>query len=204
MIKGNFKTMFYFLLAFFLLTGCSRNDTRYFADAEDQGIAIFSSTGNNLLSCFIDGKPWRTVSRTTGSFTYYRTNYEVDIFKQVTGTLKDTLVISWMGYFEGNTIMTNSFSLHLAVEPGFGYKDLNLLQGQRLTIDTAFNYFSLTVNGFNSKGTGHIYFHSIRLDSMGLGMYSGSMSGLLDADFNTSKITRGRFDHWIVPDEVHF
>lgn len=204
MRKHNFKKIFYFLLAGFLLTGCSRNDTRYFADAEDPGIAIFSSTGNNIFSCFIDGKPWRTVSRTSGGFTYYRINYEVDIFKQVTGNVKDTLVITWKGYFEGNTVMTNSFSLHLAVEPGFGYKELNFLQGQRLTIDTAINYFSSTVNGFNSKGKGHIYFHSISLDSIGPGMYRGSMSGLLDADFNASKITRGRFDHWIAPDQVHF
>jgi secreted protein with Ig-like and vWFA domain len=42
------------------------------------------------------------------------------------------------------------------------------------------------------------------IDSVGPNNYSGRMSGLLDADFNTVKITQGRFDHTLNQLQISF
>jgi hypothetical protein len=206
MIHHHFNKACYLLAAVFLLAGCSRNDTRYFSDAEQPGLAIFSSTGNNLFSCFIDGKPWRSVSRTTGGFEFPVTRYEVDISKQSTGATTDTLLISWQGYFGTKDTLRNTITLHLAVAAGFGYKELNALQGQRLLVDGTNGYFSSRPEFFGGpdlKGPGHIYFHALKIDSTGPGSYTGAMNGLLDADFASSKITNGRFDHVMEAPQVN-
>jgi hypothetical protein len=195
---------FYLMAALFLLVGCTRNDTRYFADAEQSGIAIFSSTGNNLFSCFIDGKPWRTADR-RGYLLSPGLRYEISLQSESSGTTKDTLLISWEGYSGTKDTLRNYITLRLAVDQGFGYKEMNALQGQRLTINGSKDYFSnySEFNGQNLTGSGHIYFHTLKIDSLGPGSYKGIMNGLVDADFGSSKLTNGRFDHVIEPPMIH-
>jgi hypothetical protein len=206
MKSNRVKRLFLLCLPGFLISGCSKNETNYYADAEDPGIAIFSNSGNNILSCFIEGKPWRTVSRTRSGFST-RTNYEVEIIKQSTNSLSDTLIISWLGYYPAKDSAPGYLSLHLAVSQNFNYRDLSALQGQRLRINSTNDFFSTGINGLNTantKGSGSIYFHTARFDSIAPGAYRGNMSGLFEADFISFKITRGRFDHIITPEQVRF
>lgn len=191
-------------LSCIFLAACSKNDTQFYDDAEDEGLAIFSNTGNNILSCFIAGKPWRTVSRTSSLFSM-GINYEVDIEKLTTGSTVDTLIMNWRGYYQGSTLNEGYVSLHIAVPNNFSYSDLSLLSGKRLSINAATGYYSISISGTNpgsAKGLGSIYFQTAKFDSIGIGQYSGKMSGLFEADFSSFKITRGRFDHIVTPEQI--
>lgn len=200
------KKRFYWLVPVLLFTGCGINETHYYADAENGGIAIFSNTGNNVFTCYIDGKPWRTASRKQGILGPPGLSYEVYLRKQSSGTAKDTLSISWEGYFGTRDTLRRFITARLAVNSGFTSGDLNTLQGQRITIAGNNGYFVDSARTFYNViiGTGHLYFHTLRLNSLGNGVYTGSMSGLLDADFGTEKITSGRFDHSIATEQLQF
>lgn len=207
MKNNSLKNTGLLILCTLILAGCSKNETTYFADAEDEGIAIFSNTGNNLLTCYIDGRPWRTDSRTSGGGFAggLGTNYEVDIVKQTSSSLQDTLLIIWRGYFSTDSFSGGYLTLRLPVTKNFGYKDFSALQGTRLQIDTTNGFFSTSISRLNTsniKGSGNIYFHAARLDSIGPNAYNGSMSGLFEADFTSFKITKGRFDHSFTPQNV--
>jgi hypothetical protein len=205
-MKNNYlKNKWFLLWPLFIITGCYRNETNYYLDAEDKGIAIFSNTGNNLLTCFIDGKPWRTGNRTSGGFIS-RPRYEVDIVKQITNSLQDTLMIIWSGYFPSDSL-NGYLTFIMPVAKNFSYKDFSALQGRRLQVDTTNGNFSTAISSLNTgntKGSGSIYFHTARLDSIGPNTYSGKMSGLIEADFISFKITKGRFDHTIESPQVLF
>jgi hypothetical protein len=205
-MKSNFTMgIFFLVLPVFFNTGCSKNETQYYDDAENPGIAIFSNTGNNILSCFVNEKPWRTASRITYSIGA-RTSYEVDIIKQPTNALQDKLLISWNGYYPADSMGQGNLELTITVIKNFSYKDFAALQGQRLQIDTNTSFFTTSISGLNTgniKGIGNIYFHTAQLDSIGPGAYMGKMSGLFEADFGTFKIARGRFDHIIDPQQVN-
>lgn len=206
-MKNNFiKNLLLLLFSSFIIWGCSKNYTKYYADGEDKGIAIFSNTGNNLASCFIAGKPWRTVSRTS-SGTRSFTNYEVEITTLQARPAKDTLIIEWRGYYEADKNGIGYLSLHLAMPPNFSYKDLSALQGKRLSVDSSNGFFVLsnpTFNTNNKIGKGTIYFQTAQFDSSFVGGYSGKIAGLFEADFSSFKITRGRFDHFISPEQIRF
>ena len=181
----------------FSLLGCYKNYTKYYSDAETPGVSIFSNKGNNILSCFIDGKPWRTIDRIKYEASQM-VSYEVDVRKEITGSLLDTLVINWMGYYNENESTPGNLRLLIAVPKNFNYRNFSALQGQRLLIDTTNNgFFSTSITGLNTgntKGNGSIYFHTALLDSIGPDKYIGNMSGLIEADFPSFKITKGRFD----------
>jgi hypothetical protein len=206
-MRSNFTLVIFFLLLLvFFNTGCSRNATQYYDDAENPGIAIFSNTGNNILSCLVNGKPWRTASRITYGIGA-RTSYEVYITKQSTNTLQDILLISWNGYYPADSLGQGNLNLIIPVAKNFSNKNFAALQGQRLQIDTTNAFFTTSISGLNSgniKGKGNIYFHIAQLDSIGPSAYMGKMSGLFEADFGAFKITRGRFDHLLNPENVHF
>lgn len=192
------------LSAVFILLGCSKNDTKYYADGQDKGIAIFSNTGNNIASCFITGKPWRTVARTSSGFRL-GTNYEVLINRQPATNAKDTLIIQWRGYYEANKNREGFISLHLAVPANFTFRDLSALQGKRLSIDSTNGFFETGIPDFNRvniKGKGNIFFKTARFDSIAVNTFIGNISGLFDADFGSAQITKGRFDHFISPDQI--
>lgn len=188
----------------FFMWGCSKNSTKYYADDEDKGIAIFSNTENNIASVFIADKPWRTVSRTSSGVRPF-TNYEVEIARLQANLAKDTLIIEWRGYYEADKNGIGYLSMHLALPANFSYKDLSALQGKRLSIDSTNGFFVLSNPSFNTNnkiGKGTIYFQTAQFDSSFVGGYTGKIAGLFDADFTSFKITRGRFDHFISPEQI--
>lgn len=181
-----------------LLGGCSKNDTHYYSDAENESLGIFSNTGNNLLTCLVNNNAWRTDDRTFSLFTPGGPRYEVYIRKQISTSLMDTLYIEWTGYFASDRNGYGFLSLQLPVAKNFGYRDLAAYNGRRYRIDTAngfFTFYSAYTNAGFIKGTGNVYFHKAVIDSIGPNNYSGRISGLFDADFISTKITKGRFDH---------
>jgi len=179
------------------LPGCRKNYTTYYPDKEDEGLAIFSSTGNNLMTCFIDGKAWRTIDRTSYSSTQTST-YELEIEKRITSGSRDTLSFHWQGHYNTEKYASGTVTLVLSVPKNFDYRSLSALNGQRLVIDSAVNgFFSTSISQLsvgNPKGNGSIYFHHLQLDSIAPLNFSGHMVGLMEARFPLFNITRGRFD----------
>jgi hypothetical protein len=186
------------------LTGCSKNDTHFYEDPENPPLGIFSNTGNNILTCFINGHAWRTVDRTTDIFSSWAW-LEVKVTKTNSGILPDTLQIVWEGYFGNPDTGIEQLILHLAVPANFTYDSFAGFNGQRLKIDSAVNgYFTTGALG-NSllKANGNIYFHQVSIDSWPQGA-TGKMSGLFDAECSSFKITNGRFDHELTAGQLHF
>lgn len=187
------------LSAVLIVLGCAKNDTKYYADEQDKGIAIFSNTGNDLATCFMAGKPWRTVARTTSGFST-AINYEVQIKRQPATNAKDTLIIQWLGYYEANRNNEGFLSLHLAMPANFTFRDLSALEGKRFNINSTNGFFETGMPDFNRvyvKGKGNIFFKTAQFDSLAQNTFTGNISGLFDADFGFAQITRGRFDHFI-------
>jgi len=175
-----------------LLTSCKKNLTNLFADEQSQGLYIFSNTGNNILSCYVNGIPWRTKDRIaySGLVMPGNTDYELNIYKFARGGNNDTLVFRWEGKFvDADT--TTLIVLGLSVKKGFTKEDFNTLQGQRLIIDSTINgYFTTNINGTiaGTKGNGSIYFNKANIDSI------GNLSGLFETTINGLRFTKGRFD----------
>jgi hypothetical protein len=206
MKRKKINKLYPFLFACIIMTGCLKSKTNYYDDAENTGMAIFSNTGNNVLSCFIDGKPWRTINRFTPGIII-RPTYEVTVTKQQFAGISDSLTIYWSGYYPPDETITGNLSLIMGIAKNFTYKDLAAFNGQRLIINNANGYFLSSIaaaNTFNAKGSGNIHFNTLRLDSIGPNNYSGKMSGLFDADFTAFKITKGRFDHTLEPLQIKF
>ena len=206
MQRNSVKRLGILIVTCFLFLGCYKNYTNYYPDGEDVGLTIFSNTGNNIMSCFIDGRPWRTIDRVQGGFSYVRTIYEVDIIRQRTNSLMDTLFINWLGHYNNQEIPQGTVGLVLAIPKDFSYRDFSALQEQRLSIDTTRNGFFYTgISGLsvgNPKGNGSIYFQKVQLDSISPNRYSGSMSGLFEAGFPLFKITKGRFDELLTEENI--
>ena len=197
------KYIYQWILIAIFLTGCQKNLTKDFPDADAPGLSVFSDRRNNTLSCYINGEPWKTVDR----IFYARfsgpvgTDYELHINKTRYGTLKDTILFVWRGHFLDNKPNGYNLRLTLSVKKDFNQKDFSALQDQRIIIDSTINgYFSTDANGTNilSKGNGNIYFHKASFDS------TGYMSGLFEATVNGQQITKGRFDEALTVENVNF
>jgi len=182
--------------------GCTKNLTTVVEDKERRGLAIFSNTKNNLMTCYIGATPWRTSPRIV-NFLIGGTRYELTVAKSATSSALDTLSFNWSGAFLGNINQNGNIGLVLPVPKTFDYTTFLSLQGQRLAINTTNGYFTLNLVNNNTvygKGTGNIYFHKAQLDSIGPRIYGGTLSGIFDADFNTIKVENGRFDHSVGSD----
>jgi hypothetical protein len=202
-MKKNNYGIISLLIIVLIVAGCEKNDTKGYPDPEDPGIAIFSNTGNNILSCYIDNKPWRTIDRITPILSAQQ--YELNIRKQVTGSSSDTLEFLWTGYYSSNSNSLGVLLCRFAVPKNFSYKSFSGLKAQRISINNSNGYFTNDINlGNNSKGPGNIYFHTATLDSIGPNTYTGKMSGIFDASLPALKITKGRFDHTIIPAQIYF
>lgn len=204
MIKNN-NLLFAALLFFFSSILFSCKQTEFYADPQATGLGIFSNTGNNLMSGYIQNEPWRTRDRTTGGFLGSAT-YELFINKQTTSGPSDNLIFTWYVNPTANNTLNGDISLVLSVPKVFGYKELSALKGQRLALDTLNGYFTFSTPPTNLiKGTGNIYFHDLQIDSVGPNNFTGRMSGLMDAKFGSSSIlSNGRFDHNITAPQIQF
>lgn len=188
------KSKWLILATVLLLAGCYKNESNYYADGEDKGLPIFSNTGNNIFSCYVNGLSWRTFNRTTGGLFSGSTS-ELYISKQVDSSSQDLLVIQWSGFLQEHPDGYNTIALCLKVPKNFARNDIGRFQGQRFIIDSSKGYFSANISGFNTQtGFGIVYFNSSSFDSTGQGDYTGKFSGILEADFPDFKITKGRFD----------
>jgi len=182
------------LLSLAFITGCVKNESHYYPDNDFPGTAIFSNTGNNVFSCYINGQPWRTIDRKVGGLG--PPTYEVSINKQNFDSLTDHFSISWFGYYLDNPYGYGNITLILSVPKNFGLADFSTLQGQRLSIDGVNNYFLAQVDTVTRMGSGSIYFNTAELDSDDVNrVIQGRMSGLLEANFGSVVLTSGRFDH---------
>lgn len=185
------------------LVSCQKNETRYYSDDDNKGLSVFSNTGNNIFTCYVNGIPWRTINRTCCGFLSGTTS---EIFiRQQNDSSHNMLVIVWLGNFQNNTSSLDNFSLNLYIPANFTYRDFNKLQGTRIAIDSTTGYFSTTIAGTGGGiGTGSIYFNKASLDSTATGNYTGSFSGLLEATFFSGAVTKGRFDHDITSGQIIF
>ena len=195
------------LLSLAFLTGCRKDETHYYPDNDFPGTAIFSNKGNNVFSCFINGVPWRTIDRKIGGFG--GSTYEVRITRQNFDSLTDQLSITWLGHYNYDTYGLGSIGLVLSVAKTFSMADFSALQGKRLTIDGVNSYFEAQVDdtnyGDSLRGSGSIYFNTVILNpGVTNGGSQGRISGLLEADFDSVKLTSGRFDHNLDAAQVFF
>ena len=179
-----------------LCTGCKREVvTNYYADEQTPELAILSNKGNNLMTCFFDGVPWRTQDRIVG----YHPQTELAIRRIHTSSTMDTITIKWDSDYNQYDIQ-----LSLPVSKNFEWKDFSSYAGRRIIIDSSNGYFSLIQNSYfnvgNGKGT--IYFNMASVDSVSPINIKGRISGLLEAHINLDfianphlvNITSGRFD----------
>ncbi|MFT3749240.1 MAG: hypothetical protein QM768_13025 [Agriterribacter sp.] len=176
------------------LVSCERNDTVFYEDDDAESLSVFSDMGNNVMSCYIDGKPFRTRNRIyTSGYGRGRLSPEIELFKDDAATDSDTLIINWQSdiYSSPNPY---SVSLVLAVKKGFSYNDFTALNNTRLAINGTNGYFMVNSNRAE-KGTGSIYFlRAILMPGNAAGI-SNQLSGIFEATLPSFKITRGRFDH---------
>lgn len=190
---------FAFLALLVLATGCEKNESFYYADPQTPGVAILSNKGNNILTCFMNGHPWKTLPRTI-NYGFGRSTTELQIRRTKTNSLTDTLTITWRT--DASNQDQYDIVLTLPVAKNFQPKDMAAYQGKRIEIDSTNGYFSLnqSYSSFSSyNGKGVIYFNTANLDSTGIDNITGRISGLLEANFYpgsniAQSITSGRFD----------
>ncbi|HVM86718.1 MAG TPA: hypothetical protein VMT76_00925 [Puia sp.] len=194
------ENLFIFSAALIFFHSCSKNETRYYPDTTASGVAIFSNKGNNVFSCLINGRPWRTFDRKIGGWG--GSSFEVSVRKEYYDSLTDMLIISWQGYFADDSAF-GEIQLLISVPPNFSFKDFHNFQGKRIPIDGVTSYFINQTNFQSQQGSGAIYFNQASLDTAAFG-YQGRISGLLEADFNSVKLTAGRFDHMLETGQVFF
>lgn len=133
--NNSIKVCLGFLFCCFILVSCYEDYTHYYEDPQAPGLSIFSDRANNLMTCYIDGHPWRTYDRINA----YR---EVNIQRQITSGTTDFLVINWEGEFsEGNFNFSDNIKFMLSIPKNFTYKEFNDLQGKRLIVDTTNSFF---------------------------------------------------------------
>jgi hypothetical protein len=190
-----------------VLTGCAKEGTKFYTDGQEAGLAIFSDKGNNLMTCYINGVPWQTVPRFYPAIISGGSRYELFIQKSNATGLMDTVRFEWDGNVAANRNNQGTVSLSLLLPKGFSYKEFNALQGKRIAVDGNNGYFYSDIRALNPlqvQGTGSVYFHTASLDSIAPQWYSGKISGLIEAGFNGTPLTKGRFDHTIEPGQVFF
>lgn len=171
------------------LASCERNDTVFYEDDDAESLSVFSDMGNNVMSCYINGKPFRTRDRILRGARLYP---EIGLFKDVSAPDADTLTIHW----QSDELSPNFYSVSvvLAVKKDFFYNDFTAFNNTRLTVDGVNGYFMINHNR-SEKGTGSIYFlRAILMPGNAAGI-NNQLSGVFEATFPSFKITRCRFDH---------
>ncbi|MBX3239007.1 MAG: hypothetical protein KIT80_09515 [Chitinophagaceae bacterium] len=167
------------------VVSCSKNETVFYKDDRSEPLAVFSDDGNNVMSCYLNGKPFVTVERKLYYGLLSTGSQELSIKLLAFQSMdSDTLRISWYSRY-------SSIDMVLAIKKEFRVGDLNDFSGERISLDGTNGYFKYD----GQKGTGHVYFHTImvdRNDDIGI---RGRISGLFEATGASFQITKGRFDH---------
>ncbi|MFT3949023.1 MAG: hypothetical protein QM763_18810 [Agriterribacter sp.] len=179
------------VVAFILiaLASCERNDTVFYEDDDAENLSVFSDMGNNVMSCYINGKPFRTRDRILRGARLYP---EIELFKDGSAPDADTLIIHW----QSDALSPDFYavSLVLSVKKDFFYNDFTAFNNTRLTVDGLNSYFMINSNR-SEKGSGSIYFlRAILMPGNAAGI-NNQLSGVFEATLPSFKITRGRFDH---------
>ncbi len=133
-----------------LLSGCEKNETKYIADDQTNGLAVFSNTGNNIMTCFINGSPWRTDNLIVGGWGPGTTDFS--IFKQYDSSFHYSLVFAWPGNLVNDSADIYLIELHLFVPANFSRQVLIAFRESvsRLTAQPAFLVLPIIV----SRATG--------------------------------------------------
>lgn len=188
-----------FFATVIVFASCRKNHTVFVEEDNAEDLSIFSDRGNNVMSCYINGKPFRTQDRITGAL-FRRDDYDIGFRRDNSAVDNDTLIVSW---FSGNLAYEHyTVDLILSVKKNFSYNDFNQLEGKRLIIDGVNGYFMID-HKLDEKGVGNIYFHRAFLipnDSMDISRFSG----IFEATLPSYNITRGRFDHTLPSRVVSF
>lgn len=190
--------MFFVVLSFI---ACEKNYTVFIEDEDAEDLSVFSDKGNNTMSCYINGNPFRTRNRVERYGFGVKLDSEINLYKDTSAVDSDTLIVIWQN--ADNAPLPRSVSLVLAMPKGFSYTDFGSLNGKRLAIDGVNGYFMADGN-LAEKGVGNIYFHRALLipnDSLGT---NSPFSGVFEATLPSYKITRGRFDHFLATGLIFF
>lgn len=175
------------------LISCDKNYTVFYEDDDAKDLSVFSDMGNNVMSCYINGHPFRTRNRVyDAGFIRGHFEPEIELFKDGSGRDNDTLTIHW----QADVLSLNPYavSVVLVVKKDFTYNDFNEFNNTRLVIDGVNGYFIVNDNRLE-KGTGSIYFHRAILMPGNATGVNNRLSGVFEAVLPSFKITRGRFDH---------
>ena len=79
-----------------LFTGCIKNDTNFYEDADNKGLSILSNRGNNIMSCYVQNQSWITDDRIlTSGFALGRPVFEIYISSEVLSPTERFLNFSW-------------------------------------------------------------------------------------------------------------
>jgi|SRR5665213_55962 len=184
-----------------LLSGCEKNETKYIADNQTNGLAVFSNTGNNIMTCFINGSPWRTDNRIVGGWGPGST--DLSIFKQYDSSFHYSLVFAWPGNLVNDSADIYLIELHLFVPANFSQTSFDSLQGKRITIDSTTGFFSIA--NYSLTGNGTIYFNRASYDSAASKSgNAGEFSGLFEANIPGYTITQARFDNDLPKGSIQF
>lgn len=169
------------------LTSCTMNHTRFFEDNEAENLSVFTDKGFNVMSCYIDGIPYKTNDRKTYTGWGGGRSYEIYLRKMVSDTA-DALHFSW-----GNIKL-------VLVKEKFVIADFNQLEGQRIVVNGANGYFQVGPE----QGTGTIYFHKATLAEVATGGFGGHIAGLFEITTPSTVVTNGRFDHSLETENTWF
>jgi hypothetical protein len=177
---------------------CKKNHTVFFEDDDAPYLSVFSDKGNNIMTCYINEKVFRTQDRITGVL-FGHSDYDLYLYKDNSAIDSDILIVTW---YADQLSSFSTVTLALSVKKGFSYYDFNAFEGKRMVLDGINGYFMVNDNRLE-KGTGNIYFRRAFLidnDSTDITRFSG----IFEATLPSYKITRGRFDHTLADGVVAF
>lgn len=189
------------LLPMILFFGCRKNVTHFYEDENNNGLSIFSNSGNNIMSCYVNGRIWRTINREISGGFSGPSSYELEIYRDTSSITNDIIQFEWIGDFGGTIASYDKITMLLKVPKKFPFTRLKEFNNRRIQLDTTNGYFYSNIGGINNyykKAPGVVFFQSLKYDSISPSFYRGKMAGLFEANFPNFKITNGRFDHTLV------
>lgn len=186
------KTIFYTIViaVAIFLSGCAKRN--FYPDKDDPGLSRFTSYGYNVVTNYINGKPYINL------FSLLRGNYLPVFTKLSTNSAEDTLSIYWPIEREDTSKNNNDpyqyLELWMPVSKTFSKIDFLSYNGKRIIDSCSIAVGSLGNPGAPPKGQANIYFVKIEEDKTYLNPHL-KISGLFDGNIGDSiLVTKGRFD----------